>query len=208
MKFGLIAVFLVLFVCADAQTYRAGGSSRPSFGGRSAEEAEESSAPGANSSIKTRTFSNYSARQRDWSKGVQTQTVKTETAGSKDFQDTAAAQADQAANAIKSMTGGSAAQAAANPASKPDTAAQPTAKDSSAQQQQAAAPGQDPTAMLEQMKGMLQGLGGGASAGGNSAAGGNSSAGGAAMPAGLNVPGMPDMSALLNAAAAGQQPGK
>ena len=59
----------------------------------------------------------------------------------------------------------------------------------------------------------LQGLGGGASAGGaaaggNSAAGGTSSAGGAAMPAGLNVPGMPDMSALLNAAAAGQQPGK
>ena len=73
MKFWMIMALLCAFVTADAQMYRAGGSSRPSFGSRAnQEEAEDSSVPGANSTIKTRTFSNYSSRQHDWSKGVQT----------------------------------------------------------------------------------------------------------------------------------------
>ena len=93
MKFWMIMALLCAFVTADAQMYRAGGSSRPSFGSRAnQEEAEDSSVPGANSTIKTRTFSNYSSRQHDWSKGVQTQTVQTDTAGSKEFKDTSAEQ--------------------------------------------------------------------------------------------------------------------
>ena len=87
MKFLPLLLLLVSFVCADAQTYRAGGSSRPSFGASASEEdAEDSSVPGARSNIQTRTFSNYSSRQREWNKGVQTQAVRTNTAGSREFE--------------------------------------------------------------------------------------------------------------------------
>ena len=104
----MILALLCAFVSADAQTYRAGESSRPSFGASDTEPEgeEDSSVPGARSNIQTRTLSSYSSRQRDWSKGVQTQTVKTDTAGSKSFDDNASSQASQAVKAIQNRTDG------------------------------------------------------------------------------------------------------
>lgn len=222
MKFLPLFLLLVSFVCADAQTYRAGGSSRPSFGASASEEdAEDSSVPGARSNIQTRTFSNYSSRQREWNKGVQTQAVRTNTAGSREFNDKAEEKAAQAVSAVQAATSAAAAApkpapgAASAPAAAP--AAQPAAKPAAsapaapkvnpnavaAQDAKPAAAAQqpqlpsDPNAMLEQMKGMLDGFSG---------MGSGASGGGA--PAGMNVPGMPDMSGLLKAASSGQQPGQ
>ena len=59
--------------------------------------------------------------------------------------------------------------------------------------------------VMQQMQGMqemMKMMGGGAGAPAGGAKGGAA----AGMPAGMNIPGMPDMSALMNAAAAGQQP--
>lgn len=218
MKFLPLLLLLVSFVCADAQTYRAGGSSRPSFGASAAEEdAEDSSVPGARSNIQTRTFSNYSSRQREWNKGVQTQAVRTNTAGSREFNDKAEEKAAQAVSAVqaaaaapKPAPGAASAPAAApaaQPAAKPAASAPAAPKVNpnavAAQDAKPAAAAQqpqlpsDPNAMLEQMKGMLDGF---------SSKGSGASGGGA--PAGMNVPGMPDMSGLLKAASSGQQPGQ
>lgn len=213
MKFWMIMALLCAFVTADAQMYRAGGSSRPSFGSRAnQEEAEDSSVPGANSTIKTRTFSNYSSRQHDWSKGVQTQTVQTDTAGSKEFKDTSA---EQAAQAVKALQGGTPQAPAAKSAAKAVAPAKAGGQQAAAANtSNAAAPAApagmaDPAAMMQQMQSMMQGLGnmmGGAAAPGGSSAAGGANNGAAGMPAGMNVPGMPDMSSLLKAASAGQQP--
>ena len=74
---------LILFVCVPvvAQNYQAGGANRPNFGRSAALEQNEASAPGATSNVKTRTFSNYSSRHGNWSQGVKTQGVQTQTAG-------------------------------------------------------------------------------------------------------------------------------
>ncbi len=218
MKFWMIIVLLGAFVTADAQMYRAGGTSRPSFGSRATqEEAEESSVPGANSSIKTRTFSNYSSQQRNWSKGVRTQTVQTDTAGSKEFKDTSAEQAAQAVKALQTGSGAQAAPAAKGAAPANAAGQQPANASNAAAPAAAAAAGMaDPAAMMQQMQSMMQGLGNmmggaampGASSGSGGAAGGLPAGNMPSLPAGMNVPGMPDMSSLLNAASAGQQPGQ
>ena len=215
MKILMILALLCAFVSADAQTYRAGESSRPSFGASDTEPEgeEDSSVPGARSNIQTRTLSSYSSRQRDWSKGVQTQTVKTDTAGSKSFDDNASSQASQAVKAIQNRTDGT--QQSSSSKSAPDSAAagQAAAKNLDTPSATTAGNPQNPAAMLQQVQGMMQGLNGMMGAMGGGAAGSSSSntsnakgnQGG--MPTGMNAPGMPDMSALLNAVSAGgQQP--
>lgn len=215
MRFLMMIVCMGLLVPVSAQTYRTGSSSRPSFGGTAADSStEESSVPGARSNIQTRTFSNYSSR-KNWSKGVQTQTVQTNTAGSQQqsFEEITAPGTAAAVQAAMSGKNQVQAQQSATGKSAATTSAQTNAKTAPSTAQPAAqgqpAAAADPTAMLQQMQGMLQGLG---AMGGNPAGGakGGSSTGGVGsipgMPAGVNVPGMPDMSALLNAASAGQQP--
>lgn len=217
MKFWMIIAVCCLAVSAEPQTYRAGGAARANFGAQQeAEEKEESSVPGARSNVQTRTFSNYSSRQpREWSKGVQTQGVRTSTAGSAEYVDQADARTARAAEAL----GAGKKEAAAAPAGKKTGKSAPGAAQAASKGSADAAPAdspqtQDPNALLQQVQGMLQGLG--AASSGGAASGGNASAGksaGAApsipgMPAGMNVPGMPDVSALMNAAAAGAQPAK
>lgn len=213
MKFWMIIAVFCLVSAAEAQTYRAGGTARPNFGsGQAEEKQEESSVPGARSNVQTRTFSSYGSRQqRDWSKGVQTQGVRTNTAGSAEYTDKADEQAARAAAALG--VGKKEAAPATLSGKKPAKAAagaQPSAKGAANNAAPAAAqPGQDANAMLQQVQAMMQGLGGapaGGNASGGKAAGGMPSIPG--MPAGMNVPGMPDVSALMNAAAAGQQPAK
>lgn len=209
MKF--LTLLSVLFVsCAVfAQTYRSGGTRKANFGAQQAqqnEEKEKSSVPGANSGVKTRTFTNYGAK-RAWSKGVQTKGVQTTTAGTPapvqdDLDATPIPGAEKAVNAAVKK-GAAAAQA---PAAGGKGAPQ------NAQAQQPAMPAEAAAAMqqLQGMQDMMKGLGaampGGAAAGG---AAGAPAAGMPAMPAGMpNIPGMPDMSALMGGAAAGQNPGK
>lgn len=201
----IITLLSVLFVSCSvfAQTYRSGGVRKANFGAQNTQKeesgTEKSSVPGANSTVKTRTFTSYGAR-RQWGKGVQTQTVQTSTAGTAQE---AAAEPDMLPGAEKKL--GAAAKKGAPAAKAAPAAAQPAGQ-AQPQAQPPAMPAEAAAAM-QQMQGlqdMMKNLGG--AAGGAPA---NAPAGAAAgMPAGMNIPGMPDMSALMGAAAAGQQPKK
>ncbi len=208
MRIILLLSVVVVSCSVFAQTYRSGGTYKAHFGAQQAQSAKEegdkkASAPGANSAVKTRTFTNYGAR-RQWGKGVQTQAVQTATAGTaapEPTEDMPIPAAEQKLNAAvkkgSAKSKGDAANAAAQPAAQAP-AAQPAEIPAEA------------AAAMQQMQGlqdMLKGLG---------AAGDAAQPGAAmpAMPAGMNVPGMPDMSALMGGAAAGagpaagKQPGK
>lgn len=204
----LLTLLSVLFIsCAVfAQTYRAGNTRRANFGGQPAQQQTgeaKSAVPGANSSVKTRTFTNYGATHT-WSRGVQTQGVQTATAGTPapETNDEPAAVArieKKAPQAIKKAAG---ADAAAAPQAAPSAPAQPSQKD---KQPVAAIPPEAASAMqqLQGMQDMMKALGGAAGGGANAAAGA------AGLPAGMpNIPGMPDLSALMGGAAAGQPSGK
>lgn len=205
-----IAILLsVLFISCSvfAQTYRSGGPRKANFGNQQTQEADangekKSSVPGAKSNVQTRTFTSYGAR-RQWGKGVQTQTVQTATAGTAVQENTGEIQLSGAEKKLgASVKKSTPAQKGAN---VPGAPAQPAAQEGNAAQQPAMPA--EAAAAMQQVQGlqeMLKGLGGAGAAGGaNSAA-----AGAAGMPAGMNIPGMPDMSALMGAAAAGQQPAK
>lgn len=211
MKWGIIVSVLCFSVLtAQAQMYRSGNSSKSNFGGNNSTQKEDSSVPGANSNIQTRTFSNYSSRQ-NWSKGVQTKPVQTTTAGSQEYKDQADAQSAQADAAVEQMMKGVNQQNVGKsgalqnvPASAPQSAANTVSAGASSASSNQVSPAQtDPAAaMMQQVQQMQQMIMGN----NNSASSGTS--GMPTMPAGVNVPGMPDMSALLNAASAGQQPAK
>ena len=62
MKIFFFLMCLALCISAEAQNYRAGASNRPNFGTSAALEQQSAAAPGAKSTIQTRTFSNYSSR--------------------------------------------------------------------------------------------------------------------------------------------------
>ena len=77
----ILTVLMAFFLAGsllDVQAYQAGVTTRPNFGAQQTEgeDEDESSVPGARSRVKTRTFSNYGARQQ-WGKGGQTKTVQT-----------------------------------------------------------------------------------------------------------------------------------
>lgn len=198
----------VLFISCSvfAQMYRSGGTRKANFGTQQTEqtgEEEKSSVPGAKSGVKTRTFTSYGARQQ-WSKGVQTQTVQTATAGT-------AAQAPAEETVLpgaEQKLGTSAKKASPAPKAAPAGSAAQQQPAAQAQAAQPAAMPAEAAAAMQQVQGlqdMLKGLGGSAGTGG---AAGAPAGAAPAMPAGMNIPGMPDMSALMGAAAAGQQPGK
>lgn len=204
----IVLLVSVLFISCSvfAQMYRSGGTRKANFGTQQTEqtgEEEKSSVPGAKSGVKTRTFTSYGARQQ-WSKGVQTQTVQTATAGT-------AAQAPAEETVLpgaEQKLGTSAKKASPSPKSAPAGSAAQQQPAAQAQAAQPAAMPAEAAAAMQQVQGlqdMLKGLGGSAGTGG---AAGAPAGAAPAMPAGMNIPGMPDMSALMGAAAAGQQPGK
>lgn len=204
----IVLLVSVLFISCSvfAQTYRSGGTRKANFGAQQTEqtgEEEKSSMPGAKSGVKTRTFTSYGARQQ-WSKGVQTQTVQTATAGT-------AAQAPAEETVLpgaEQKLGTSAKKASPAPKAAPAGSAAQQQPAAQAQAAQPAAMPAEAAAAMQQVQGlqdMLKGLGGSAGTGG---AAGAPAGAAPAMPAGMNIPGMPDMSALMGAAAAGQQPGK
>ncbi|MDD6152575.1 MAG: hypothetical protein PUC11_01310 [Elusimicrobia bacterium] len=206
MRIVLLVSVLFISFSVFAQMYRSGGTRKANFGTQQTEqtgEEEKSSVPGAKSGVKTRTFTSYGARQQ-WSKGVQTQTVQTATAGT-------AAQAPAEETVLpgaEQKLGTSAKKASPAPKAAPAGSAAQQQPAAQAQAAQPAAMPAEAAAAMQQVQGlqdMLKGLGGSAGTGG---AAGAPAGAAPAMPAGMNIPGMPDMSALMGAAAAGQQPGK
>ncbi|MGN0016075.1 MAG: hypothetical protein ACI37O_01890 [Candidatus Avelusimicrobium sp.] len=204
----IVLLVSVLFISCSvfAQMYRSGGTRKANFGTQQTEqtgEEEKSSVPGAKSGVKTRTFTSYGARQQ-WSKGVQTQTVQTSTAGT-------AAQAPAEETVLpgaEKKLGAAAKKASPAPKAAPAGSAAQQQPAAQAQAAQPAAMPAEAAAAMQQVQGlqdMLKNLGGAA---GTGAAAGAPAGAAPAMPAGMNIPGMPDMSALMGAAAAGQQPGK
>ena len=181
----------------DVQAYQAGVTTRPNFGAQQTEgeDEEESSVPGARSRVKTRTFSNYGSRQQ-WGKGVQTKTVQTGGAVEQKGELTQTGATDKFSK------------------SKPETKQDEKKDNSKGANAQAAQPAEaampaEMANVMQQMQGMqdmMKMFGGGAGAGAGAGGAKGGAAGAAGMPAGLNIPGMPDMSALMNAASAGQQP--
>lgn len=203
MKFVTLLSVLCISCAVCAQTYRSGGVRKANFGGQQAQQdqnadAQKSSAPGAKSGVKTRTFTNYGARQRAWSKGVQTQTVQTSTAGTP-AQGTGE---EMLSSGAEAKVGGTIKKAAAPEAAAPaDAKGQPQTP---AQAVQPPALPPEAAAAMQQLQGMqemMKGLGAGMP--GMPAAGGAGAKGASAAPAGMpNIPGMPDMSALMGGAAA------
>ena len=204
----IVLLVSVLFISCSvfAQMYRSGGTRKANFGTQQTEqtgEDEKSSVPGAKSGVKTRTFTSYGARQQ-WSKGVQTQTVQTATAGT-------AAQAPAEETVLpgaEKKLGAAAKKASPAPKAAPAGSAAQQQPAAQAQAAQPAAMPAEAAAAMQQVQGlqdMLKNLGGAAGTGGAAGAPAGATP---AMPAGMNIPGMPDMSALMGAAAAGQQPGK
>lgn len=213
MKFLMLLMsFFLVGGAVELQAYQAGTPNRPQFGTQQGEDADddgESSVPGARSRVKTRTFSNYGSRQQ-WGKGVETKAVQTNPAAivqkgeqtqtgatdkfSKSKPD---AKADKAKDKLKSG------KKAPKQEEKKDNAKGADAA-KAAQPAEAAMPAEMANVMqqMQGMQEMMKMMGGGAGAPAGGAKGGAA----AGMPAGMNIPGMPDMSALMNAAAAGQQP--
>ena len=220
--FGLVSLFICLPVVA--QNYQAGGANRPNFGRSAALEQNEASAPGATSNVKTRTFSNYSSRHGNWSQGVKTQGVQTQTAGTvqqpsapQTFEEQVA-QTDRAVDARLTGQRPGAAGAVA-PTGKKAAAPQPTEEKpaDTAPGAAQAAPGAaaaagDPAAALAQMQNLMKsmenlqkltgamgGMAGTAAAGSN--AGGANSAANKQLTDAMNTHSK-DISAFMNAAGA------
>ena len=212
MRVGFLLFILGLSVTASAQMYRVGGTSRASFGSQQTEES--SSAPA------TRTFSSYGARQQ------RTQNANTQPS-------VPAVQAD--ASAVSATTGNAAPQTpAAGKASKADKKADKNQKTdpkegdkkAGGDQQQAQA------AAMSQVQAMMNSFGLSAPQTGVPQAGGqkdqktagnrgntsragsaasSSNRGGSANKGGGDnnaapAAGVPDMSAIMQAASAGQMP--
>ncbi len=178
MKYISFLGLLLVAVCAAA--YQAGPANRANF-----DAAKPTEQAGVQPSNQHRAFSNYN--NRNWSKGVQTQAVQTEVAG------TSAVDFDK--NTPQKLVGKvQSAQPAAKPA-KQQPAQTPTAGQApTATPQAAGVPANvDPAAMMQQVQGMVNAMGSNGQA-----------------PAG-----MPDISALMGGAmpsmptvpaAAGQTP--
>lgn len=193
MKRITLLFFLFLFVCVSAQAYRAGGKSRPSFGGAAASSSESAAVPGAASNVQTRTFSNYSSRQpSQFAQGVKTEGVKTKVAGQayQDKSEDAISQVDKlAASAPSTQAVPAAGKKGAAPAAEKNDKKTPPAPTGAANVSAgtpaaAVVQQQNPAVLLQQMQGMMQGMAG--TTGGAAGAGGAASAG------------MGDISALMN----------
>ena len=170
----VISVFLLFSVPAVA--YQAGASNRTNFGSGPQQPAKQQ---------QYRSFSNYNTRT--WGRGVQTEGVQTNVAGTEvaNFEESADTKAPKAPKTAKK-------QVAAEPAAeKPAAAAAPTPVDPVAEKApaanaQAAAMPAEAAAMLQQVQGLMGSM---AQPQGQAPAG----KGNQASPAG----GMPDISALM-----------
>lgn len=164
----VLVVLTFLGAALTAAAYQAGPQNRTNFGANQATQAGQQN---------YRSFSNYN---RNWSQGVQTQRVQTETAGK------SAVDFEKKAQQSVGKT-----QAVAPKAAKPAPQAVPTQPSSATAAMPANA---DPAAMMQQVQGMMNAMGGAQAvpgAPGQAQAGQNA----AAMPAG-----MPDLSALMGGA--------
>ena len=163
---------VVLFVTIPAVAYKAGPSGRANFGAASQQQPAQG----------YRAFTNSN---NQWRQGVQTKPVQTSMAGSA---------ATEFAPADKKSVGKQ--TVATQPVAKPTATAAPAAS-----QQPAEAPAMpanmDPTAMLQQVQGMMQGMNmmNGAATNGQPVASSGQQNSAPAMPAG-----MPDLSALMGGA--------
>ena len=160
----ILLVFSFLGIALTADAYQAGSQNRTNFGSNQSAQTGQQN---------YRSFSSY--KQRNWSQGVQTQRVQTETAGK------SAVDFEKKAQKPVGKT-----QAVAPKEAKPAAQAVPTQPSSAAVAMPANA---DPAAMMQQVQSMMNAMGnmGGAQPG-QAQAGQNA----AAMPAG-----MPDISALM-----------
>lgn len=193
-----ISFVIVMFAAAVlAQAYEAKGSTRSRFGGAALQENEQK---GESSSPKTRSFSSYGST-RKWSRGVQTQTVQTSTAGQPQAEPQPQTATDQAEKASMVQ------RVAEKPAAKKSAeAADPKKKDEKNDSASAATPkgGAMPEDVMKQLQGMQDlvknmdtGVPASAKTGGNAAAT-NPMAALQSLP---QIPSMPDMSALMGGAA-------
>lgn len=164
----------MLWVCFPVAAYQVGPTSRANFGTESAPAEPQNT---------YRSFTN--SNNRNWGQGVQTKPVQTSLAGS-------TATEFEAPQLNEKKTSGKHAAKAVPPSNPATMSAQPLMEP--VQQPPANAangmPAADPTAMLQQVQGMMQGISGmvGENSNGQQpAAAGSQNA----------VPGMPNMSALM-----------
>lgn len=200
-----ISFVIVMFAAAVlAQAYEAKGSTRSRFGGAALQENEQK---GESSSPKTRSFSSYGST-RKWSRGVQTQTVQTSTAGQPQSESQPQKITEQAekASMVQRVDEKPAVKAEKPAAKKSAEAADPKKKDEKNASASAATPkgGAMPEDVMKQLQGMQDlvknmdtGVPASAKTGGNAAAA-NPMAALQSLP---QIPGMPDMSALMGGAA-------
>ena len=222
MKIFFFLMCLALSIPAEAQNYRAGASNRPNFGTSAALEQQSAAAPGAKSTIQTRTFSNYSSRQNNGNQAANPQNgdMAQQAMAPQNFEE----QVAQTDKAVDALLGGKPAPGAAAPGGKkaaatasPEAPAAKPAAAAGGQAAAAAAPAADASAQqaMAQVQGLLKGLeglqqaagamgamGGSAGAGASS---GNAAAGSAnkQMTDAMNAHSA-DISAFMNAAGKGK----
>ena len=221
MKIFFFLMCLALCIPAEAQNYRAGASNRPNFGSSAALEQQSAAAPGAKSTIQTRTFSNYSSRQNNTNQAARPENAAmTQQAMAPQNFEEQVAQTDKAVDALlggkpapgAAAPGGKKAAATASPeapAAKPAAAAgganapAAPAADASAQQAMAQVQG-----LLKGLEGLQQAAGAMGAMGGSAGAGassGNALSGSAnkQMTDAMNAHSA-DISAFMNAAGKGK----
>ena len=221
MKIFFFLMCLALCIPAAAQNYRAGASNRPNFGSSAALEQQSAAAPGAKSTIQTRTFSNYSSRQNNTNQAARPENAAmTQQAMAPQNFEQQVAQTDKAVDALlggkpapgAAAPGGKKAAATASPeapAAKPAATAgganapAAPAADASAQQAMAQVQG-----LLKGLEGLQQAAGAMGAMGGSAGAGassGNAAAGSAnkQMTDAMNAHSA-DISAFMNAAGKGK----
>ena len=76
-------ILILLFVLTTLPlfAYQTGSASRAKFASSSQEEGQKQTTVPGQQGVQTRSFTSYGARQGGWRKGVQTQSVKTQTVG-------------------------------------------------------------------------------------------------------------------------------
>lgn len=209
MRIGFLLFILGLSVTASAQMYRVGGTSRASFG---SQQTEETAAPA------TRTFSSYGARRQ-----------RTQSANTQPSAPTAQTDSSATQQAAPATTGNTAPQTPSS--AKADKNAGKNQKADPKEGEKKEGSDQQAQAAVSQVQAMMNSFGLSApqtgvpqaegkndkkagSRGNNSRAGSansnaSSSRGGSAnkgTDAGAATPGVPDMSAIMQAASSGQMP--
>lgn len=183
-------VITMLVGCVGGYAYQAGPTSKPNFG--NAATTQDQDKESSTSQKGGRMLNSYGSTHRNWSQGVQTQTVQTTLPVASDLTSSTPKKDEKKAENDKKQ----------KVAATEDKAKNVTASSKPSEEQQGATPKNagttDPSAMLQQLQGMqdmMKNLPNMGAATGGTQANPAAAAGTAAMPAG-----MPDMSALMNMA--------